>query len=53
MDCIRGDASLETNKIEENLGKATRHGFRNETKSGDEKRVFGVPTLRNDISRKT
>ena len=32
FDCIRGDASLETNKIEENLGKATRHGFKNETK---------------------
>lgn len=52
FDCIRGDANLETNKIEENLGRATKHGFKNETKRGDENRVFGVPTLRNDIHRK-
>lgn len=52
-DCMRGDASLETNKIEQNLGRATKHGFKNETKKGDENRVFGVPTFRVDINRKT
>jgi hypothetical protein len=43
------------------LGKATkflsliinlRFGFRNSAKTGDETRVFGVATIRNDIMKK-
>ncbi|GFR51165.1 hypothetical protein Agub_g13522 [Astrephomene gubernaculifera] len=33
------------------LGKSLREGFRNKTKSGDETRVFGVPTIRTDMVR--
>ena len=30
---------------EKQLGRAVKYGFRNDTKSGDERRVFGLPTL--------
>jgi len=32
------------------LGKTNKFGYRNITKQGDENRVFGVPTIRSDIS---
>lgn len=35
-DCIKGQDTLESALAEENLGKSTRHGFRNQTKEGDE-----------------
>ena len=31
------------------VGKSVREGYRNITKEGDLKRVFGIPTLRTDI----
>lgn len=34
------------------LGKATKYGFRNTPKQGDQNRVFGVPTVRTDIEKK-
>lgn len=36
---------------DEDLGRSTKHGFRNMTKPGDENRVFGVPTIRDDIAK--
>jgi len=39
-------------KTDADLGTTTRFGFRNTTKSGDEQRVFGVPTIRDDILKK-
>ena len=31
------------------LGKSNKHGYRNVTKPGDENRVFGTGSIRNDI----
>lgn len=56
--CVRGEANWKEVQPDFDLGKATkliqyiyiiRFGFRNSTKSGDETRVFGVATIRNDI----
>jgi retron-type reverse transcriptase len=33
-------------------GYQNRSGWRNEPKNGDETRVFGIPTIRNDINKK-
>jgi hypothetical protein len=33
------------------LGKATRHGWKNAPKEGDENRLFGIPTIRYDIPK--
>jgi len=49
--CITGEAVFKQNKEEESLGRATRHGYRNTTLTGDEGRVFGVPTIRSDIEK--
>ena len=35
------------------LGHTNKFGFRNTTKEGDQNRVFGTPTIRDDITRKT
>lgn len=40
-------------KPDSDLGGANRIGFRNVTKPGDESRIFGVPTIRSDINKKT
>lgn len=40
-------------KSDKDLGRTTRFGFRNLTKQGDDYRVFGVPTIRKDITRQT
>ena len=37
---------------ETDLGKACRWGFKNEVRAGDENRMFGVPTIREDIKRR-
>ncbi len=50
-DCIKGQDSLDCILRDESLGRATRFGFRNEVRPGDEQRVFGVPTIRNDIGK--
>lgn len=34
------------------LGRSTRYGFRNQPLPGDDDRVFGVPSIRNDIPKK-
>lgn len=33
------------------LGKTNTFGFRNNPKNGDENRIFGVPTIRDDIKK--
>ena len=48
-ECIRGDASFKECYDDGTLGRATRFGFRNQTRPGDENRVFGTPTIRDDI----
>lgn len=50
--CIYGDPSPGELAPDSNLGKATRSGFRNIVKEGDQVRVFGVPTIRSDVSGK-
>lgn len=47
--CIRGEATYYEAKNDPSLGKSTRFGTRNVTKSGDQDRVFGTPTIRTDI----
>jgi len=49
--CITGEAVYKQVKEDEFLGRATKHGFKNVPKPGDEGRVFGVPTIRNDINK--
>jgi len=49
--CITGEAVYKQVKEDEALGRSTRHGFRNVPKPGDETRVFGVPTIRNDVKK--
>ena len=38
-------------KPDNDLGKATRLGYRNAPKNGDENRIFGIPTLRTDLNK--
>ena len=33
------------------LGRATKFGFRNKTRNGDENRIFGTPSIRDDIGK--
>jgi len=40
---------LKESQPDSDLGKTNKYGYRNVTKSGDENRVFGVPTIRSDI----
>ena len=49
--CIRGEATFKEAYEDPKLGKTTRFGFRNTTKRGDEGRVFGVPSIRFDVSK--
>jgi len=49
--CIRGEPVLNQVRAEDSLGHATKSGFRNTPKEGDNDRVFGVPTIRNDIKK--
>jgi len=46
---LRGDATLKEAGPDEDLGKPQRLGFRNIVREGDEDRIFGVPTIRDDI----
>lgn len=50
--CIRGEATLKEAVPDKDLGKTNKFGFRNTAKQGDENRVFGVPTIRDDIQKK-
>ena len=47
--CISGEGSLKDVKLDSDLGTTNRYGYRNLTRKGDENRIFGVPTIRNDI----
>lgn len=49
-DCIRGNYSVEDQMPDADLGKSVSKGYRNFTT--DPHRVFGVPTIRNDIPAK-
>lgn len=49
--CIRGDATFSDAYNDDCLGRATRYGFKNLPKKGDEQRVFGVPSIRFDVSK--
>lgn len=49
--CINGDGNLKDVKVDSDLGRTNRYGFRNTTREGDENRVFGVPTIRSDIRK--
>ena len=51
MHCIQGDVgefSTTEAKMDPDLGRSLRHGYRNVTLPGDEERTFGVPTIRRD-----
>jgi len=48
--CISGAPTEKEVMPDKDLGKTLNFGYRNITKQGDEDRVFGVPTIRNDIS---
>jgi len=49
--CITGEAVYTQVKEDDTLGKSNRFGYKNVSKSGDDGRVFGVPTIRNDIQK--
>eukprot|EP00331_Platyophrya_macrostoma_P007777 CAMPEP_0176430524 /NCGR_PEP_ID=MMETSP0127-20121128/14302_1 /TAXON_ID=938130 /ORGANISM="Platyophrya macrostoma, Strain WH" /LENGTH=419 /DNA_ID=CAMNT_0017812425 /DNA_START=6 /DNA_END=1265 /DNA_ORIENTATION=+ len=49
--CIRGEGTKLHVEPDQDLGRSTKHGFRNLTKPGDDNRVFGVPTIRDDIKK--
>lgn len=49
--CIRGEATFKEAYEEPTLGATKRFGFRNVTKRGDEGRIFGVPSVRFDVSK--
>lgn len=51
--CITGQPTPETMVPDKDLGRSTRFGFRNQTKPGDDDRVFGVPSIRADYPKKT
>ena len=49
--CIHGEPTFKEVQADDNLGKSVRFGMRNVPHSGDEDRVFGVPTIRSDIKK--
>jgi hypothetical protein len=49
--CIRGEATFKETYDDPTLGKTIRHGFRNMPNKGDEARVFGVPSIRFDVTK--
>lgn len=50
-ECLTGEASFKECYEDGQLGKATRYGFRNRVLPGDDHRVFGVPSIRDDIPK--
>ncbi|KAM3131622.1 hypothetical protein pb186bvf_016286 [Paramecium bursaria] len=50
--CISGQPTAKEVQPDQDLGRATKFGFRNNPKQGDETRTFGVPTIRNDVLKK-
>jgi hypothetical protein len=51
--CLKGQTTLKESQPDPDLGHTNKFGFRNTTKEGDQNRVFGTPTIRDDITRKT
>ncbi|CAG9329019.1 unnamed protein product [Blepharisma stoltei] len=51
--CIHGQPNKREVQPDPDLGRTNRLGFRNTVKDGDEDRQFGVPTIRNDIPKKS
>jgi len=49
--CITGESTFKDVQAEDSLGRATRFGYKNEVKPGDESRVFGLPTIRTDVQK--
>ncbi|EGR29619.1 hypothetical protein IMG5_152210 [Ichthyophthirius multifiliis] len=49
--CIRGDGTLKEVQPDKDLGTTNKFGFRNLPKPGDENRIFGTPTIRDDIMK--
>jgi len=49
--CITGQAVYTQVKEDDSLGKSNRFGYKNVAKTGDDDRVFGVPTIRSDIEK--
>lgn len=49
--CIKGEATYKDVETDVDIGRATKPGFRNTPKEGDEGRVFGVPSVRTDIKK--
>lgn len=49
--CIHGKPNERQLQPDMDLGRSLRSGFRNEVKPGDDSRVFGVPTIRDDIKK--
>jgi len=49
--CIHGEATSNDVQPDADLGKSTKYGNRNLAHCGDEERVFGVPTIRNDLQK--
>lgn len=49
--CIRGEATFKEAYEDPTLGTTKRYGFRNLPKKGDEGRVFGVPSIRFDVTK--
>lgn len=61
-ECIMGEATFQENYKDDalgmflftktkKLGRATKFGFRNKTRNGDENRIFGTPSIRDDIGK--
>jgi len=50
--CLQGAPTLNELQPDKDLGKTNKFGFRNITKPGDENRVFGTPTIRDDMPKK-
>ena len=49
--CLRGEDTFDDAYNDPTLGRTTRFGFRNQTLPGDDNRVFGTPSIRDDFSR--
>lgn len=49
--CIRGEATFKEAHSDPTLGRTQKYGFRNVPKKGEEGRVFGVPSVRLDVSK--
>ena len=49
---MKGEPTTKDVRPDDDLGRSTKHGWRNQPRPGDEERVFGVPTIRKDLTKK-